>query len=100
MSRPRAIRRQSHLDRLFAVQDGRCYLCDRPMVAEYRYTRRLGWSADHVNPRTAGFTRSANVLLAHRCCNSKKGSRRARPCELIFLLAVNERLGIRQCPAH
>lgn len=80
-------RRNRHKDRLFKAQDGRCYLCPDAM-------RRRTATSDHVTPRIAGGRWAGNMLLAHRLCNQRKGERLPHPCEVIYLAAINARLGV------
>lgn len=50
---------------------------------------------DHVIPRDReGPDRPGNYLAAHGLCNFRKGNRMPTGCELIWLLAMNNRLGI------
>lgn len=65
--------------KLFDKQGGLCWLCMRPMTM-----RRNGGSKvphdfatfDHVTPAANGGTaHRSNLKLAHRRCNSERGSR-------------------------
>lgn len=50
---------------------------------------------DHVIPRSMdGPLRFGNVVLAHQPCNQRKANRPPNGCELVFLLMVNNRLGV------
>jgi 5-methylcytosine-specific restriction endonuclease McrA len=69
-------------------QHGRCYLCLGAFVHERGPSARLARSRDHVFPRTAGGGGLANILLAHRVCNERKGNRWPTPCEVLFLASV------------
>ncbi|AXQ70050.1 hypothetical protein HOU03_gp218 [Caulobacter phage CcrSC] len=69
------------------VQKNRCYLCGNPMSPKAR--RKASASRDHVVAKARGGKNAENILLAHTRCNSERGSRRAYPCELIYLQAVN-----------
>lgn len=79
----RAVRRA-----LFAAQDGLCALCGRPMGAANR-------SVDHVIPKALGGRNCVgNLLIAHSPCNGAKGDRPPTGCEMVWLLAVNNRLNL------
>lgn len=50
---------------------------------------------DHVIPKSRGGPdRLGNLFAAHYPCNQEKGNRMPTGCELIWLLAVNSRLGV------
>lgn len=72
--------------RVWDAQAGRCFLCPDDFTPDDWPT----W--EHVRPRSTGGDRRGNVLLAHSDCNNRKGRRDAYPCEMIFLVAINERL--------
>ncbi len=81
--------KSGRLGQLRLAQNGRCYLCCR------RFGSALKDTVEHVKPRKAGGYNAGNVLLACWPCNQAKGSRQPRPCELIYLAAVNTMLGLR-----
>jgi 5-methylcytosine-specific restriction endonuclease McrA len=55
------------LDKLIELQDGRCFYCGRPHHL---------MTIDHVLPLSRGGDDTpANVRLAHRLCNVRKGPR-------------------------
>ena len=71
---------------LFAAQDGLCAICGLPMGSAPR-------SVDHVVPKAmGGENRVGNLVIAHTPCNGAKGDRPPTGCELVWLLAVNNRL--------
>jgi 5-methylcytosine-specific restriction endonuclease McrA len=52
-------------------------------------------SLDHVIPKALnGADRLGNLVAAHRGCNHRKGSHPPTGCTLVWLLAVNNRLGV------
>ena len=52
-------------------------------------------SLDHVIPKAlGGADRLGNLVAAHRGCNGKKGSDPPTGCTLVWLLVVNNRLGV------
>jgi len=52
-------------------------------------------SLDHVVPRSlGGADRLGNLLVMHGICNGRKSNDIPTGCELIWLLAVNARLGV------
>jgi 5-methylcytosine-specific restriction endonuclease McrA len=74
---------------LWRAQGRTCALCGQAM-------RRL-WevTTEHVVPRSAGgFWGLGNVVAAHPACNTAKADRMPTGCELVWLLAVNARLGV------
>lgn len=74
---------------LWRVQHRICALCGQPI----RHARDV--STEHVVPRSAGgFWGLGNIVGAHQPCNVRKGDRLPTGCELIWLLAVNARLGV------
>lgn len=74
---------------LWRCQKQICGLCGTPI--------RRAWqvSIEHVVPRCLGGALGfGNVIGAHGECNRRKGGRMPTGCELIWLLAVNARLGV------
>lgn len=80
--------RRAVLSALYVLQDGRCYLCDRRMLASSPRDPD-GATRDHVTPRIRGGRDGENLLAAHRSCNELKADRAPTPCELLYLAAVN-----------
>lgn len=79
--------------RLLGVQLGLCAICGQPLEEHAALPEMLP-SLDHVIPITAGGPdRPGNYVAAHVACNVTKGNRRPTGCELIYLLAVNNRMG-------
>jgi hypothetical protein len=72
---------------LIELQDWFCPICGGSL--------RVGvLSVDHVWPRRGpGRGLQRNHLAAHERCNHRKGARRPTGCELIWLEAINARLG-------
>lgn len=65
-----------------------CPICG--MVARWRNS-----NIDHVIPKSAGGpNRLGNYLATHTRCNTLKANRPPTGCELIWLLAINGRLGV------
>lgn len=75
----------ARVDQLMRLQRGFCYLCGHPFYASRPPTM------EHVTPRAMRGRSHRNVLLAHAPCNNAKADRAPRPCELIYLEAVNLR---------
>lgn len=71
--------------RIAKLQGGRCYLCGQPMRTEP--------TREHVVPKARGGRNARNILAAHQACNLRKADRAPYPCELLYLAAVNARLG-------
>ncbi|MBP2297536.1 HNH endonuclease [Azospirillum picis] len=76
--------------RLMDVQQGgRCFYCDGPVGAKATF--------DHLIPQAyGGIDAPANVVLAHRRCNQRKGDRLPTAGELdrFFSLRRGSRLGV------
>ncbi len=73
---------------LYRAQYGTCALCGLPL-------EERGRTIDHVVPRARqGMDRIGNLVLSHMLCNGMKADRLPTGCELIWLLAVNNRLGV------
>lgn len=72
------------------AQDGLCALC-----AEALEDKPHHYTVDHVVPLgRRGPDAFGNIVAAHKSCNSAKADRMPTGCELIWLLAVNARLGV------
>lgn len=83
-----ARRNQLYRQELFFAQDGICAICGKLMTRE-RCT------LDHVVARGLGGTDAfGNLVVTCWQCNNDKGDAPPTGCELIFLLAVNNRLGV------
>jgi 5-methylcytosine-specific restriction endonuclease McrA len=76
---------EAKTDVLMRLQRGYCYLCSQPFRASRPPT------LEHVKPRALGGKTHRNVLLAHADCNGGKADRPPRPCELLYLTAINLR---------
>jgi hypothetical protein len=82
--------RERRLRQLAELQDWFCPLCAGSL--------RVGvLSVDHVWPRRGkgrpGRGLQQNHLATHERCNHRKGDRQPTGCELVWLTAVNARLG-------
>lgn len=86
-SDPRSIKQNAAIrERLSELQDGRCALCGH-VVTE------IG-SIDHTDPLYFnGYDGWGNWTFAHRDCNIAKANDEPTGCEIIWLFAVNARLG-------
>lgn len=74
---------------LYAAQEGRCGLCGEEMAGH-----AVAFSLDHVIPRALdGIDGFGNLLLCHGECNGRKTNDAPTGCEMVWLLAVNARLG-------
>ena len=81
---------------LWRVQGGVCGICgyDMPRIGCHE-SREDRPTSDHVVPvARKGPDRLGNIVCAHMRCNEIKSDRMPTGCELIFLLAVNARLGV------
>lgn len=79
----RALKSKRRRTVIAALQDFRCYLCGHEFADVSLATE------EHVVPRALGGKTRENILMAHQPCNVAKGHREPRPCELIYLRAVN-----------
>jgi 5-methylcytosine-specific restriction endonuclease McrA len=79
---------------LLRSQLGLCGICGEPL-----YKRGIGAekpTTDHVFCLSRGGpNRLGNMVAAHSRCNHKKADRRPTGCEIVMLMAVNNRLQIR-----
>lgn len=86
----RARQRQRTLaEQLAELQGGLCPICGQPLESE-------PLSVDHVWPRRGKQGRTGlhrNALATHHWCNNAKGDRRPTGCEIVWLAAINARLG-------
>lgn len=96
---------------LYLAADGLCICCARPMpeVGDITASKGARPTLEHVFPKhpapsalpiIARFLRIfpfrfRPCALAHSKCNNRKGNRAPTGCEVIFLLAVNARTGMR-----
>lgn len=73
---------------LHRVQRGFCASCGQRV-------RPGQWSVDHVIPLALGGADAfGNFAMVHGRCNTRKADRMPTGCELIWLMAVNARLGV------
>lgn len=79
----RLLKAQVRRSMLAHAQGGCCYLCGE------RFSKTIQPTEEHVVPRALGGKRAENVLVACQPCNVAKADREPRPCELIYLRAVN-----------
>jgi 5-methylcytosine-specific restriction endonuclease McrA len=78
---------------LLEVQSWLCAICGKPMTRTKDPFLRA--TADHCIPLARGGPdRLGNLVAAHWQCNHAKGDRRPTGCELVWLLAVNNRLNV------
>ncbi len=86
----RAIRRM-----LRRLQDELCPICGGHMPLRHE-NKHLYPTLDHVIPRSLGGANAiGNLLVAHAICNVRKGSSIPTGCQIIWLLAINNRLGVK-----
>lgn len=92
---PRAIEQVTQQRQtLNGAQDGLCALCGHEMLEELRNR-----SIDHTIPRSLGGKDDlGNLVLSHKECNGAKSNDIPTGCEMVWLLAINARLGVH--PQH
>ena len=81
----------------YRAQDGVCAICGRrmPPLGNYEPRALQRVTREHVIPQSwGGPNQLGNIVAAHWLCNSRKSDRKPTGCELIWLLAVNARLGV------
>lgn len=78
---------------LWKAQRGKCPYCPRmlPHLGWPEDAGQLQCTVDHVHPKSKQGSRElgVNLVLSHRVCNMRKSNRSPRPCELIFVQAIN-----------
>lgn len=82
--RARSVR--NHIGKLASAQLFLCGICGDELSEDP--------TIDHVIPRSrGGFDGKGNVVAACFVCNNRKANRIPTGCELIYLIAVNCRMG-------
>lgn len=72
-----------------------CAGCGLPLDLKASSQSRQYATVDHVLPRSkGGHPWYGNVVVMHRACNEEKDDQRPNGCVCIWLLAVNNRLGV------
>ncbi len=80
---------------LHEAQGGICPGCGQPIYMDVYKNRPFGCTIDHCIPLSRnGADLVGNLLAMHKRCNEHKGNRMPTGCEIIFLIAVNSRLGV------
>jgi 5-methylcytosine-specific restriction endonuclease McrA len=82
------------IERIAEIQLYLCILCGREMDFLAHSNADDAPSFDHVLPKIRGGGNVGNRLAAHRRCNTEKSDNLPNGCELIWLAAVNARLGV------
>ncbi len=82
--------------RIMKAQRYKCTICASSLNAFSNKPRgrRTGLSVDHVIPKALGGGNSGNRLIVHAGCNHRKANRKPTGCELVWLHAVNARIGL------
>lgn len=87
----RAIRRL-----LRRLQGELCPACGSHLASSSPDQPHWGPTIDHVIPRAlGGWDAPGNLLAVHLVCNRRKAHRKPTGCEIIWLLAINNRLGVK-----
>ena len=60
---------------LYSHQECRCFYCNRYMYYAPHTKNPKGYSIDHLFPRSKGYGKGGNSVLACRPCNEKKADR-------------------------
>lgn len=72
---------------LYSAQEGICAICGDLIIPKA--------SIDHVIPKAkGGVDKLGNLLATHYRCNNTKADNIPTGCQLVWLLAVNSRLGV------
>lgn len=84
-----------HRDALLGAQSHICACCGMRITSMYDAT------VDHVIPMVMGGSKGiGNIVAVHRRCNHDKAGRYPNGCELLWLEAVNFRLGADTYDVH
>lgn len=81
------------------LQGDKCYMCGREIIPRFYYGVAAP-TVDHVHPRKEGRRAKmdagqlGNHAIACGGCNGDKGDRPPTPCEILYLFALNRRLGL------
>lgn len=71
---------------LYAYQNARCFYCNKYMEF-YAHSgggaHEKGYTIDHLFPRSKGFRKAGNSVLACRRCNEIKGNRMPKVKEIV-----------------
>jgi hypothetical protein len=82
------------IQKIADIQGGRCVHCGGALDHSLSRFNPLRPTYEHVIPRARGGKNVGNRLVAHLVCNGEKGDSMPTGCELVWLLAVNARLGV------
>lgn len=87
----RAVRRM-----LRRLQGEICPCCGMRLDPASSHRHVMSPTLDHVIPLAlGGWDGPGNLLAVHMRCNNRKANRKPTGCELIWLLAINNRLGVK-----
>lgn len=79
---------------LYATQKCRCFYCGRFMeYITYNDQRKKGYTVDHLFPRSKGYGKSGNIVLACRKCNEKKENRFPTVQEIVRAWEIYQQMG-------
>lgn len=79
---------------LYSHQNCRCFYCNKFMpFMTYNYERKKGYTVDHLFPRSRGYGKGGNTVLACRGCNEKKENRYPTTDELVRAWTLYNQMG-------
>ncbi|MDR1266596.1 MAG: HNH endonuclease [Propionibacteriaceae bacterium] len=81
MTKPRGLDDHEYRKRVKALRDlriPRCWICGRAIDYTLPPRHTMGFTADHVEPRSLGGDLYGELRPAHRACNSRRGNRVGR----------------------
>lgn len=82
---------------LYSYQKCRCFFCNKFMPFKAfnpeKPDRKDGYTVDHLFPRSLGFTKSGNSVLACRKCNEKKANRNPSLTEIVKAWEIYQKMG-------
>lgn len=85
------------LSQLYAYQHARCFYCSKYLKFHPYHPenpdRFDGYTIDHLIPRSLGFSKVGNSVLACRGCNEKKGNRMPTMIELVRAWEIYNKMG-------
>lgn len=86
--------RYSAASHLYSHQGCRCFYCNKFMpYMTYNDKRKKGYTVDHLFPRSKGFAKGGNSVLACRKCNEDKGDRYPTVDEILRAWDLYARMG-------
>ena len=84
------------LTQLYAYQHARCFYCNKYLKFHPYHPenpdRFDGYTIDHLFPRSLGFSKTGNSVLACRSCNEKKSDRLPTNQEMVRAWEIYQKM--------